>query len=243
MGGRPRRRRDARRRARRSTLRRKQRDFEFPRPAPAADPFLVYDSAGVPARRRDRHRGRPRRGRSPTDGARRRTAESVSRGLDGTPVEVLRRTRAIAFDAGRASRSATARRSSTSATTAAGLEPGDDLLLRARRRCRSRPRIPTTSGPSPPPTEVHRSGRVLYDAAPGDRAAATTSSTRAGARAPGAIPEATPTNGQLRRFVDLFGAAARPPAQPRGRPARPPRRRHGRPPHAAAPRRAGSAGT
>jgi phage tail-like protein len=54
------------------------------------------------------------------------------------------------------------------------------------------------------PTEVHRSGRMLYELLPA--IVRRHDVTKAPARDTGAIPEATPENGQLRRFVDLFGA-------------------------------------
>ena len=81
-------------------LRRKERDFEFPAPGGGDDPFLVYDSAAFPpagltVTEIDL-------GEAVVDGVRTvTTADSVSSPIDDVPVEVLRWTRTVSFDAAR----------------------------------------------------------------------------------------------------------------------------------------------
>jgi phage tail-like protein len=183
------------------TLRRKERDFEFPAPGAGADPFLVYDSAGFPPAGTVTE---VELVETIADGRRTTTtAESVSRELDGTHVEVLRRTRAIAFDPerkpiGYREEILDIRESPQ------GLDPGTTYYYELAG--------PALAAEDPDdfravatPTEVHRSGRWLYEQLPGIVRRHDVS--RGPVRETGAIPEATPENGQLRRFVDVFGAA------------------------------------
>jgi phage tail-like protein len=182
-------------------LRRKERDFEFPDPSGGPDPFLVYDSAAFPpagaaVTEVDLGETREADRRTVT------TAQSVSREVEGLPVEVLRRTRAVTFDAAR--NPVRLREEILDVHDRPdGLEPGTAYYYEL-------------SGPSLPgdprdafravatPTDVHRSGRMLYEQLPAILRRHDV--TNGPARGTGAIPEATPENGQLRRFVDLFGA-------------------------------------
>ena len=184
----------------RLALRRKQRDFEFPDAGPD-DPFLVYDSATFPPG-----------GTSVTEvdlgeaverGARTvATAESVAREIDGVPVEVLRRTRTVTFDAAR-NPIGYLEEILDVEDRATGLDPGTPYYYELVGDA-----LP---GDDPDafravavPTEVHRSGRLLYDLLPA--IVRRHDVTKGPARDTGAIPEAAPENGQLRRFVDLFGS-------------------------------------
>lgn len=183
------------------TLRRKERDFEFPPPGAGADPFLVYDSAAFPPAGTVTE---VELGETIAGGQRTvTTAESVSRELDGARVEVLRRTRAIAFDPARnpiryREEILDVRESPQ------GLDPGTTYYYELAG--------PALAAEDPDdfravatPTEVHRSGRKLYEQLPG--IVRRHDVVQGPVRDTGAIPEATPENGQLRRFVDVFGAA------------------------------------
>jgi phage tail-like protein len=183
------------------TLRRKERDFEFPPPA-AADPFLVYDSASFPPA--GTNVSEVDLGETLAEGRRTvTTVESVAGDGDGAPVEVLRRTRAVVFDA---ARNPVRLREEILDVHGRpeGLTPGTTYYYEL-----AGPTLPGDRDAyrgAATPTEVHRSGRLLYDQLPAILRRHDV--TSAPARASGAIPEATPENGQLRRFVDLFGAAA-----------------------------------
>jgi phage tail-like protein len=184
------------------TLRRKKRDFEFPASG-ARDPFVVYSSDAFP----------PAAtavtevdlGEAVENGRRTvSTAESVSRVIDSMPVEVLRRTRTIAFDAQRIPVRYREEILDVS-DRAQGLEPGTTYYYEL-----DGPALPAedreTFRAVATPTEVHRSGRMLYEQLPAILRRHDVN--KAPARDVGAIPEASPDNGQLRRFVDLFGAGA-----------------------------------
>ena len=182
------------------TLRRKERDFEFPAPG-AADPFLVYDSARFPpagATVTEVDLGETLAGGQRTVA----TAESVSREVDGVAVEVLRRTRAIAFDA---ARNPVGYREEILDVRdgVQGLDPGTTYYYEL-----GGAELPTADPDDfravATPTEVHRSGRTLYEQLPA--IVRRHDVVRGPVRETGAIPEATPENGQLRRFVDVFGA-------------------------------------
>jgi len=182
-------------------LRRKERDFEFPPPA-AADPFLVYDSASFP--QAGTQINEIDLGETLEDGARTvTTAESAAREIGGVPVEVLRRTRAVAFDAARNPMRFREEILDVH-DRPEGLTPGTTYYYEL-----TGPRLPDDRDAfraAATPTEVHRTGRLLYDQLPAilRRHDVTSGPVRTN----GAIPEAAPENGQLRRFVDLFGAAA-----------------------------------
>jgi len=182
------------------TLRRKERDFEFPAPDGGSDPFLVYDSvafppAGTTVTEVDLGETRVNGGRVVT------TAASVSRPLEGVAVEVLRRTRAIAFDAAR--NPIRLREEILDVhDRAAGLASGTTYYYEL-----TGPTLAAQHGAFravATPTEVHRSGRMMYELLPGIVRRHDVS--KGPARDTGAIPEAAPESGQLRRFVDLFGA-------------------------------------
>jgi phage tail-like protein len=182
-------------------LRRKERDFEFPEPGADDDPFLAYASAAFPPQS-----GTVTEidlGEAVEDGVRTvTTAESVSLTTEVGPFEVLRRTRTVRFDA---ARNPTGYRDEILdvAGRAEGLEPGTTYYYEL-------------VGPTPPaddpdafratatPTAVHRSGRMLYEQLPA--IVRRHDVTKGPARDTGEVPEASPENGQLRRFVDLFGA-------------------------------------
>jgi phage tail-like protein len=182
-------------------LRRKERDFEFPAAGSDDDPFLVYATAAFP----------PAEGavveidlgEAVDQGVRTvTTAESVSLPFDGVQVEVLRRTRTVSFDA---ARNPTGFRDEIIdvAGRPEGLEPGTTYYYELAGDA-----LPTDDPDAfraaATPTEVHRSGKLLYDLLPA--IVRRHDVTKAPARDTGAVPEAAPDNGQLRRFVDLFGA-------------------------------------
>jgi phage tail-like protein len=181
-------------------LRRKQRDFEFADPGPG-DPFLVYDSAAFPPA--GAGVAEIDLGEAVEDGVRTvTTAESVSRELGGVPVEVLRRTRTLRFDAARVP---TGWREEILDVEdrAEGLEPGTTYYYELTGAALPADDLDAFRAVATP-TEVHRSGRLLYDQLP---AIVRRHDVVAGPpRDTGAVPEAAPENGQLRRFVDLFGA-------------------------------------
>jgi phage tail-like protein len=181
-------------------LRRKERDFEFPAPG-ADDPFLVYASAAFPPA--DLSVTEIDLGEAVEQGVRTvTTAQSVSFPIDGVPVEVLRRTRTVSFDG---ARNPTGYRDEILDVAARpqGLHPGTTYYYELVGEA-----LPTDDPDAfravATPTEVHRSGRMLYDQLPA--IVRRHDVTKGPARDTGAVPEATPENGQLRRFVDLFGA-------------------------------------
>jgi phage tail-like protein len=182
-------------------LRRKQRDFDFPDAGAGDDPFLVYDStkfppAGTAVAEVDL-------GEAVDHGARTvATAQSVTREIDGLLVEVLRRTRTVSFDA---ARNPVGFREEILDVEdrAEGLEPGTTYYYELVGAALPKDDPDAFRGVATP-TEVHRSGRLVYDLLPAILRRHDV--TRAPAPASLAIPEAAPDNGQLRRFVDLFGA-------------------------------------
>jgi phage tail-like protein len=184
------------------SLRRKERDFEFPDAGGGPDPFLVYDSstfppAGTAVVEVDLGERAENGTRTAT------TAETVSREIDGVAVEVLRRTRTVTFDSAR--RPTRVREEILDVhDRPAGLEPGTTYYYEL-----SGPVLPEEARElfrtSATPTEVHRSGRMLYDLLPAIlRRHDVTTGPDGGA---GALPEARRTTGQLRRYMDVFGAA------------------------------------
>jgi phage tail-like protein len=182
-------------------LRRKQRDFEFPEPGADGGPFVVYDSgafppAGTSVVEVDLGEASDRGARTMS------TADSVTREIDGVAVEVLRRTRTVTFDEARNPRGYREEILDVE-SRAEGLDPGttyyyelvgDELPEHG----------PDAFGAVATPPVVHRSGGMLYDLLPAILRRHDV--TKGPARNTAAIPEATPENGQLRRFVDLFGA-------------------------------------
>lgn len=182
-------------------LRRKERDFEFPAPGAGDDPFLVYASAAFPP-----PGGTVTEidlGEAVADGIRTvTTVDSISLPIDDVPVEVLRRTRTVSFDAGR---NPTGFRDEILdvAARAEGLDPGTTYYYELVGDALPA-NDPGAFRAVATPTEVHRSGRMLYDQLPA--IVRRHDVTKGPARDSGAVPEASPENGQLRRFVDLFGA-------------------------------------
>lgn len=180
-------------------LRRKERDFEFP-PRRPNDPFIVYDGgafppAGTKVTEIDL-------GTRVTEDSRTGTiAESAARVIDGRPTEVLRRTRATTFGP---DGELLCRRESILDVhgRADGLVPGTTYYYELTGAPAPSPAPRATATP----TEVHGSGRSLYEALPAVYRRHDVVGGPA-ARPVGAVPEANPSNGQLRRFVDLFGAA------------------------------------
>jgi phage tail-like protein len=186
----------------RLVLRRKERDFEFLAPAAGPDPFLVYDSAAFPSAGADVVE--LQLGETVEQGTKVRVvAESASRVIDGVPVEVLRRTRAVAFDPD--GEPAGYREEILDVhERPEGLEPGTTYYYEL-----TGPELP---GADPDrfravatPTEVHRSGRSLYEQLPAILRRHDV--VKGPAVAAGAVPEASSETGQLRRFMDVFGAA------------------------------------
>jgi phage tail-like protein len=186
------------------TLRRKERDFEFPPPG-AGDPFLVYASTAFPpagARVTEIDLGADL-----AAGLRTVTlAESVSLPVSGREVEVLRRTRTTTF----APDGTAVRRHETVLDvdrSAAGLTPRTTYYYELD--VPNGVEVPATTGPpraSATATDAHGSGRTLYELLPAvhrrhDVVTPPPADT-------GAVPEAVAVNGQLRRFMDVFGAAA-----------------------------------
>jgi phage tail-like protein len=164
-----------------AVIRRKRRDFEFP-----AEGFVAYDDREFPPPGTEVTE--VDLGTTIEDGQRTvRFAESVSR--DGS--EILRRTTATTFDALGA---VVARRIEVLdyGMEPGGLTPGVPLYYQL-----GSDRAVATPG------AAHGSGRDLYARLP-----AFLHRTDTVARAPGleSIPEAAARSGQLRRFVDLFGA-------------------------------------
>lgn len=177
-------------------LRRKERDFEFPTPA-APDPFLVYSSSAFPP---SGTQVVELPGWEETEGGlRRRTVvESVSRPVDGRPVEVLRRTTTTAFDERGL---AVARRVTVldPGPVPAGLKAGTTYYYQLE-----------SAGAAPlrgvaAPGETHGTARALYELLPeiNRRHDTVQRPTTPGADA---VPEAVVRGGQLRRLLDLFGA-------------------------------------
>lgn len=181
------------------TVRRKERDFAFPADDAA---FVVYASTAFPpdgGTVTEIDLG----GRLLPDGGRAlTTAESVARGVAGRDVEVLRRTRTT--ETGPDGR--------VSGRHETVLDPGPDgagltarttyyyeLVIGADASTAGRPRAIAT------PTAAFGSGRLLYEQLPAVYRRHDVVSAR-GSRAAGAVPEAAPDNGQLRRFLDVFGA-------------------------------------
>ena len=187
------------------TLRRKERDFGFPEPV-ADDPFLIYDSAAFPPGGATVTEVDLGGGLLP-DGSRRVVvASSAARADTGREVEVLRRTRTTTVGPdGRVTRQGEE-----------VLDPGPDGGgLRPRTTyyyelaAADGAEVPGWAGRRPraiaTPTGAYGSGRALYDQLPAIYRRHDVVTARPG-REVGAIPEAVPDNGQLRRLVDVFGA-------------------------------------
>jgi phage tail-like protein len=180
----------------RITLRRKQRDFEF---VAAASVGLVYDSAAFPASTTVTEVDL---GETRADGLRTSTlARSVSRRTADVSVEVLRHTRAISFDAAR--RPVRYREEVVDVDQRAeGLVPGIACYYMLTVQPPA-PAPATVSYAVATPTEMHRSGKMMYELLPA--IVRRHDVTKAPVRNTGSIPEAPRDSGQLRRFVDLFG--------------------------------------
>jgi phage tail-like protein len=184
------------------TVRRKERDWELPPPADP-DPFAMYSDADFPPAGTtvaEVDLG------TTLDGDLRTilVAESASAVVDGVAREVLRRTLRTTFDGlGRP----TARQVTVLDTggdhlglspgrtycyelTAAGVADGD----------------PTTRA-SVRPGDTYGQGRMLYGLLPSVLRRYDTT-PRPATVGTDAIPEAAGSSGQLRRFIDLFGAGA-----------------------------------
>ncbi|MFL6120438.1 hypothetical protein [Actinophytocola sp.] len=187
-------------------IRRKRRDFEFPPPT-SRDPYLVYDSATFPpvpsatlavADLPDRDR---------TDGAVRIREQTVTVAelTAAGPREVLRRTERTVFAADRVML-----RREVELLDVGGpggdLEPGVPYYYQLDSPAlpdgpeRDRFRITATPG------EVHGNHRTLYELIPEVYRRHDTV-TRLPDAGTGLLPEANTAGGQLRRFMDTFGAA------------------------------------
>ena len=185
------------------TLRRKERDFDFP----ADDsPFVVYASATFPppaATVTEIDLG----GQLLPDGGRRQgLAESAARIEAGREVEVLRRTRTTTLGAdGR-----------VAVRHEEILDPGPDGLG-LRPRTTYYYELDVADGAETPGWPARRpeaiatatgafgSGRALFEQLPAVYRRHDVVTARS-ARNAGAVPEAMPDTGQLRRFLDVFGA-------------------------------------
>ncbi|MBZ4417427.1 phage tail protein [Myxococcus sp. RHSTA-1-4] len=184
-------------------LRRKERDFDFPPPAPGADAFLVYDSTtfpeGPPAVATDLPGWEVREeggGRTVT------SVISVARPLGGRLEETSRRTVSTTFgpggtvlrqrvevlDLGGASGALVPRRTYYYQLFGASLPVDGD----------GAPRATATA------TEAYGLNKVLYDSLP-EVYRRHDVVTRAPGHGSDSVPEAAPRGGQLRRFLDLFG--------------------------------------
>lgn len=188
-------------------VRRKQRDFAFP-PRTADDPYLVYDSTRFPPA--------PVPGvlsvvdlpdQDRTEGALRVREQTVTVAdlTSGAPREILRRTERTVFDADR-----TVLRREVELLDVGGagglLDPGVpyyyELDSPALPEGPERDRFRVTATPG----EVHGNHRTLYELIPEVYRRHDTV-TRVPDAATGLLPEANVAGGQLRRFVDTFGAA------------------------------------
>jgi phage tail-like protein len=187
-------------------LRRKENDFQFPPPGPGgSDPYRVYDSTAFPPAGIVRELP----SRESYDDAGRRTLEvvvTVSVPGDPREVEILRRTERTLY-----------------AATGEVLQRQVEVIDVDRRREGLTPGTTyyyelTSSAVSPAPGqppwrdtampgEGYGIGARLYQMLPGIQQRHDTVRRPA---TPGAeaIPEAAPTGGQLRRFIDVFGAGA-----------------------------------
>lgn len=179
-------------------LRRKTRDFEFPARR-ANDPFGVYDSAAFPppdtqvaeidlgaAHGADGNRITTTALSVATTGAQAfeqiRRTRSIETAVDGTVVRVIDTILDLA-----------ARRDGLAAGTTYYYElTAADLAVSVLA-------IATA-------TATHASARMMYEQLPAIHVRHDVSLPPA--RNTGLVPEAVPVNGQLRRFVDLFGAVA-----------------------------------
>lgn len=184
------------------TLRAKERDFEFP----SAGGFVVYEStvfppAGSTVTEVDLGGTLlPGGGRTVT------TAESAASSIAGREVEVLRRTRTTTL---RADGSVATRHEEILdvGPDGAGREPHTthyyELVVGAGADTPGwptrRPRAIATA------TAAYGSGRALYEQLPAIHRRHDVT-VPPPTRDVGAIPEAVPVNGQLRRLLDVFGA-------------------------------------
>jgi phage tail-like protein len=187
------------------TLRRKQRDFEFPPPpaAPATDPYLVYADQSFPPQ--GTNLGQLDLGTT-VDGASRtiRLAESALVTVDGGTREVLRKTTITTFDAHDEPVQRTVDVLDYGGSPD-GLTPGIYYYYEL-----ANTGAPT--GPGAPATtatalcgEAYGNGRALYGLLPEVHRAHDATARPADAGGDG-IPEAAGRSGQLRRFIDVFGA-------------------------------------
>ena len=188
----------------RVTLRRKLRDFEFPPvPARGADPFAAYADAAFPP---------VGAGLSQLDlgttltasGRTTRIAESAIVAVGGAPQEMLRRVTTTQFDVHDAPVARNVEVVDYGGDVN-GLTPGLSYYYEL-----------DGTGVAPGPTalvtraiaragEAHAMGRALYGLLPEVHRRHDTAARPADAGGEG-IPEAAARSGQLRRFIDVFGA-------------------------------------
>ena len=187
------------------SIRRKQRDFEFP-PSTFGDPYLLYDSAAfppVPVPGVLAVKDLPDADAVEGSSRIREQTCTVAEIRDGSPVEVVRRTVRTVFAADRA-----VLRREVELLDVGGiggaLEPGVPYYYRLDSP-------PAAKGPvqlhtTATPGDTHRHHRALYEMVPQiyRRHDTVTRPIDAGV---GWLPEAAVTGGQLRRFLDVFGAA------------------------------------
>ena len=184
------------------TVRRKERDWELP-PESDPDPFAVYSDAGFPPAGTtvsEVDLGTTLEGDTRTT----LRAESASAPVDGIAREVLRRTLRTTFDGlGRP-----VARQVTVLDTGGdhlGLAPGPTYCYQ----------LSTVGVADSDPTarasaragDTYGQGRTLYSLLPSVLRRYDTT-TRPDVPGTEAIPEAAAGSGQLRRFIDLFGAGA-----------------------------------
>lgn len=184
------------------TVRRKERDWELPPPA-NPDPFAFYGDAGFPpvgATVADIDLG------TTLDGDSRTTlrAESASAVVDGVAREVLRRTLRTTFD-GLGRPSARAVTVLDTGGDHLGLVPGPTYCyqLTAGGVAATDPAAQASARAG----DTYGQGRALYNLLPAVLRRYDTT-TRPPMPGTDAIPEAAAGSGQLRRFIDLFGAGA-----------------------------------
>lgn len=183
------------------TLRRKTRDFEFPAPD---DPFRVYDSAAFPPAGTvvselpvvERREGEERVVA---------VTESAAAPIDGRPVEVLRRITTTVLGPDDAPRRQRVELIDVG-PGGRGLEPHVDYYYELSGSFLDGAEDPWPFRATVRPGEVYGLNRRLYDALP---AIFRRHDTTPGPVTPGgeSVPEAARRSGQLRRFLDPFGAA------------------------------------
>lgn len=189
----------------RQVLRRKTRDFEFPSPLPAPDPYLVYDSASFPPvpapglmvtelpLREDR-----------ADGLLTVTeTTSVADDVGGRPLERLRRTLRTVYDAdGQALQRQV--EIIDSGSTPLSLEPGTACYYQLSSPVFTPLELAAQRAIATPGTP-HGLNRTLYEMLPAVHRQFDVA-LRPATPGSDSIPEMAGRSGQMRRLLDVYGA-------------------------------------